>query len=171
MWSYEEEWQMHTGTSTPLCAARSHSQQAMAVSMPCSVNIFRGDQHRWCKSRGSQSERHHIENCHTWIVTTKNGHYYWKTLNINLLYMRQTFSLFVVISKAAILNMDWVKASGSFLSRALVVWWIISLLRSDWLWVASENWIIPATYTAHKQTGMKQTVRRKSCEVTSSLQY
>lgn len=45
-----------TGTSTPLCAARSHSQQAMAVSILCSVNIFRGDQHRWCKSRGSQSE-------------------------------------------------------------------------------------------------------------------
>lgn len=44
-----------TGTSTAVCAARSHSQQAMAVSMPCSVNIFRGDQHRWCRRRGSQS--------------------------------------------------------------------------------------------------------------------
>lgn len=51
----------HTGTSTPLCAARSHSQQAIAVSMPCSVNIFRGDQHRWCRSWGSQSERKNIE--------------------------------------------------------------------------------------------------------------
>lgn len=53
-----------TGTSTPLCAARSHSQQAMAVSILCSVNIFRGDQHRWCKSRGSQSEKHtHTDKC------------------------------------------------------------------------------------------------------------
>lgn len=46
----------HTGTSTPLCAARSHSQQAIAVSMPCSVNIFRGDQHRWPPMNASLSE-------------------------------------------------------------------------------------------------------------------
>lgn len=54
-WWYKECLR-HTGTSTPLCAARSHSQQAMAVSILCSVNIFRGDQHRWCKSSGSHSE-------------------------------------------------------------------------------------------------------------------
>lgn len=56
------EWSKPTGTSTPLCAASSHSQQAIAVSILCSVNIFRGDQQRWCKSRGSQSE-----NIRLWI--------------------------------------------------------------------------------------------------------
>lgn len=73
---------MHTGTSTPLCAARSHSQQAIAVSMPCSVNIFRGDQHRWCRSRGSQSETQNIENDHSLIIGKNSGQYCWKSLNI-----------------------------------------------------------------------------------------
>ena len=44
-----------TGTSTPFLPASSHSQQAMAVSMPCSLNICRGPQHRWWRSCGSQS--------------------------------------------------------------------------------------------------------------------
>lgn len=44
-----------TGTSIPIRAASSHSQQAIAVSIPCSVNILSGDQHRWCRSWGSQS--------------------------------------------------------------------------------------------------------------------
>ena len=44
-----------TGTSMPVRAASSHSQQAMAVSMPCSVNILMGDQQRWCRSWGSKS--------------------------------------------------------------------------------------------------------------------
>lgn len=50
-----------TGTSTPTRAASSHSQQAMAVSMPCAVNILRGDQQRWCKSCGSHSGVHRRE--------------------------------------------------------------------------------------------------------------
>ena len=44
-----------TGTSTPFLPASSHSQQARAVSMPCSLNICRGPQHRWWRSCGSQS--------------------------------------------------------------------------------------------------------------------
>ena len=35
-----------TGTSTPFLPASSHSQQARAASMPCSLNIWRGPQHR-----------------------------------------------------------------------------------------------------------------------------
>jgi hypothetical protein len=38
--------QCPTGTSTPFLPASSHSQQASAVSMPCSLNIRRGPQHR-----------------------------------------------------------------------------------------------------------------------------
>lgn len=39
--------------------------------MPCSVNIFRGDQHRWCSRRGSQSARGHSGNYFLPTVTTR----------------------------------------------------------------------------------------------------
>lgn len=48
-----------TGTSTPFLPASSHSQQASAASMPCSLNMRRGPQHRWCRSCGSQSGTKH----------------------------------------------------------------------------------------------------------------
>lgn len=59
-----------TGTSTPVLAARSHSQQAIAVSMPFSVNIFSGDQHRWCRSCGSQSTVQEHSICNSSVYST-----------------------------------------------------------------------------------------------------
>lgn len=145
--------QLHTGTSTPTRAASSHSQQAMAVSMPWAVNILRGDQQRWCRSWGSQSRVRSRQN-NSQTRTEQNISALGLKHNHVCLKAESIVKPLLLMSKAASLNMASVKDSGCAESRASSICLIISRPRSDCPRIAWAKWIIPDT-CRQKRADMK----------------
>lgn len=149
-----DETHLCTGTSTPARAANSHSQQAIAVSMPCSVNILSGDQQRWCRSCGSQSRDQPGEKTHKKTQQSNNkSSPYLKEYRV--MFLAQNYGEgvkpLVLMSKAASLNMASVNASGCAESKASPICLIMSRFRSGCPRTAWAKWIIPETYRQKKR--------------------